>query len=93
MRALFFTTLAILLAFAALATADHCTTWTTSAPEITFDPYYVDNDLGQPGFSYVNVYEETNGIGGLQRQDDVVDETCHDLILPDRLIEQIAYGG
>jgi hypothetical protein len=58
---------------------------TTSQPEVdtgTAVPgaprYYVDNDVIQtagPLFS-IWVYQESNGLDGLQRGDEVVDNTC-----------------
>jgi hypothetical protein len=32
------------------------------------------------------IYEEANGIEGLQRGDEIVDDTCHGMIAPDRVI-------
>jgi len=89
----FFTTLVTLaaLTIAMPAGADHCVDFTTSAPEATDSStgttYYVDNDLCQPECIYsIWVYEESNGIDGLQRGDEVVDDTCHGLIEADTII-------
>ena len=88
-------TLAACLALAIPAGADHCTTYSTASPEITLDPapgvasrYYWDNDWCQPGCSIFSfwIYEESNGIDGLQRGDEWVDDTCHGMIAADRLI-------
>lgn len=48
--------------------------------------YYVDMDCWQPScqdFITIWVYEETNGIEGLQRNDEVVDNTCNGRIPAD----------
>ena len=65
--------------------ASHCTTWSTSENDadtlIVYNPalnlYHVW-DHCQPDclFSYWAYYED-NGIPGLQRSDEVVDDTCH----------------
>ncbi len=76
-----------LVALGLPASAGHCTTWTTSAPELDLTrngaPYYVDLDPPAEG---IWVYEESNGIAGLQRGDEVVDDTCHGLIDADEII-------
>lgn len=94
-------TILILLAILALAIpagADHCATFSTSDPE--FDSafgasvedaprFYVENDPchmhGMCVFS-IWVYRESNGIGGLQRDDEIVDDTCHGMIAGDTII-------
>ena len=82
----------VAVALAAPVGAEHCTSYTTSWPEVTYDPYYVDHDICQPDcFNAINVYEETNGIAGLQRGDEMVDDTCHGQILPDTLHWQTIY--
>lgn len=57
---------------------DWCTP-STSSPEIDvltpLGRWYVDNDAGSD-FISIWVYEESNGQSGLQRQDEVVDNTC-----------------
>ena len=70
--------------------ASDCTTWSTSHPEVdTTDANplgrtYVDNDLCQPECLFsVWIYFEANGIPGLQRGDEVVDNTCHGMIESD----------
>lgn len=81
------------------AQAHHtCATWTTSEPQIdtgaaspaTGSRHYVAEDcIGRPCPSHLFsfwVYEESNGIDGLQRGDPVVDDTCHGMISPDLLI-------
>jgi len=87
----FFTTLLTLAALAVAlpaGLADHCSSYNTSTAEFdAIPPYYVDNDLCQPGCIYsIWVYEETNGIEGLQRGDEFVDDTCHGLIEADTII-------
>jgi len=74
------------------ASAEHCTTWSTSHPEVDTDPLdltgfrmYVDND-NDPRFLFsIWIYMESNGIPGLQRGDQVVDDTCHDMIEADTI--------
>lgn len=74
----FFTTLLALAAIgmAAPAFAAGCE-MTTSAPEAAAGGLYVDNDLCQPDCLFSAwVYQESNEIDGLQRGDEVVDDTC-----------------
>lgn len=114
-------TIALALAIAFPADAEHCTTWSTSNPEIDTTTaggfFYVDNDFcnvpevyNEPGnvsiwfghefariptpvtiggmsclFS-VWYYEESNDIPGLQRGDEVVDDTCHGMIQSDSIL-------
>lgn len=85
MRALLLSA-ALALALAAPAFAGACVMTTTQA-DLDTDPlglgvgprYYVDNDdctfTGLCIFS-IWIYKESNGIDGLQRQDEVVDDTC-----------------
>ena len=86
--------LAALLATALVSsgTADHCEGWNGHQPEVDTGPtpagrYYVDNDLCQPEcLLSVWVYEESNNMEGLQRGDEVVDDTCHGMIASDTII-------
>lgn len=62
----------VALSFSAQAGWHHC--WYVPAPEVTLPAngsvYYVDNDLCQlVCLSSLWIYEETNGIDGLQRDD------------------------
>jgi hypothetical protein len=90
----FFTTLLTLAAVSVAlpaGLADHCTSWNTEAPEVDSTlvggAYYVDNDVCQPECIFsIWVYEESNGIAGLQRGDEVVDSTCHGQIDADTII-------
>lgn len=83
----------ILLTLAALSVAlpaglaAHCTKIHTSEALIERDGYYVaiDRCLGDCVLS-AWVYEESNGIVGLQRLDDQVDDTCHGRIEPDTIV-------
>ena len=44
----------------------------------------MDNDLCQPDCLFsIWLYQESNGIPGLQRGDEVVDNTCHGMIEAD----------
>ncbi|HUR69150.1 MAG TPA: hypothetical protein VM370_07870 [Candidatus Thermoplasmatota archaeon] len=55
---------------------------TTSAPEVDTGAtpagqFYVDNDACQPTCIYsIWIYQESNGVAGLQRSDEVHDDTC-----------------
>ena len=89
----FFTTLLTLaaIAIAIPAGAAHCTAPNTEAPEVDTTAvggaHYVDNDLCQPECIFsIWIYEESNGISGLQRGDEVVDSTCHGMIESDTII-------
>lgn len=81
-------------AFAFPATADHCETWSTSTSGawgvfLEAGPYYAFTDCWtydpqcNPSFW---VYEETNGIRGLQRGDETVDDACHGQIRSDTIV-------
>ena len=90
----FFTTLVALatlatLAIAAPVSAQECTP-TTSSPEVDTGEtgagrYYADNDVVIGGFSFW-IYQESNGIDGLQRGDEVFDDTCGGAIESDTII-------
>jgi hypothetical protein len=74
----FFTTLMTLavVAITGTAFAQDCE-MTTSIPEAAAGGFYVDNDLCQPVCLFsIWIYQESNGIEGLQRGDEVVDDTC-----------------
>lgn len=83
--------LLVALAVAMPGGAEHCTTWSTSEPEVDISAVsdvtyiaYVDNDLCQPECIFsVWLYCESNGIEGLQRGDEVRDDTCHGMIESD----------
>jgi hypothetical protein len=84
-------TLVALLTLLALtlpsALAGHCGGWSTSHPEVAQNGLYVDNDLCQLELECIAslwVYQETNGIPGLQRSDPQVDDTCHGMVPADR---------
>lgn len=73
------------------ANAEHCSSYSTSTPEVDMthsgSPYYIDNDPCQPEcHSSTWIYEESNGISGLQRGDEVVDDTCHGMIDGDTIV-------
>lgn len=85
----------LLLALALVGTgaADHCESWSsTEADAQTCEAgaspcYYVSIDFCQPDCHIlVWVYEESNGLEGLQRGDEVVDDTCHEMVRPDTII-------
>lgn len=90
----------VLLAASALllpsAVAGHCTTWSTS---VTDDTQIVVEFPADAVFRYlvmdkcapdclfsVWVYPEANGIAGLQRGDEMRDDTCHGMIEADVLV-------
>lgn len=79
------------------AEAAHCTTYSTTTTDIEArtiviefddllnDGLYFYYDACQPdclGFSF-GFYDEVNGIPGLQREDELVDDTCHGLVRAD----------
>lgn len=69
--------LAATLSISLFATADGCE-GTTSPAEVAAGGFYVafDNCLGVDCLTTVWVYEESNRVAGLQRADEVVDDTC-----------------
>jgi hypothetical protein len=88
--------LSFALVLAAPALAEECTP-SSSSPEFTTATcavdgapcYYVDNDTcGGGGMCIFSiwVYEESNGIPGLQRGDEVVDNTCNNAIAADTIV-------
>ena len=92
-----FVALVVLLAFALPVEADHCAAWSTSVADADtgLAPgaprfYVVDlvcSIMYCPGTTFsIWVYEESNGIDGLQRADEVHDDTCHGSIAGDKII-------
>ena len=76
---------ALALFLAGAAWADECEP-TTSNPEIEVLGFYIDNDVCQPECLFsIWIYEESNGIEGLQRSDEVKDDTCGGQIEGDTL--------
>lgn len=86
----------LVLALCVPASADHCTTWSSDDDvELDTNPfglpgprYYYDNDPANLPCCVLGVwfvYEESNGIDGLQRGDEAVDNTCHGMIAPDTI--------
>lgn len=78
------------LALIAPAGAQNCE-WGGSPPELsTPTGHYVDNDLCQPAcLASVWIYQESNGIDGLQRGDEVVDHTCGGKFPADTLLLKV----
>lgn len=74
------------------ASAEHCTVNDGHLPEVdsggsALGRFYVDNDLCQPGCMFsIWVYQESNGIEGLQRGDPVRNDTCHGTIRADSIV-------
>lgn len=48
--------------------------------------FYVDNDMCQPCHGTIWIYQESNGIDGLQRNDEFHDDTCGGAIQSDTII-------
>lgn len=91
MRAKLLLILLACLPLALPAVADHCEGYQTSSPEADTGTtaagrYYVDVDISQFDPLALWVYEESNGIDGLQREDEIVDDTCHAGIRGDTII-------
>ena len=78
--------LALVLALTIPAGAAHCVTYSTSAAEVDAGGIYVDNDFCYYCLFSIWIYSESNGIPGLQRADEVVDDTCHGMIAGDTVI-------
>lgn len=83
----------LLVAFAALAlvassaAADHCEGYSTSPAEVDGFGFYVAIDICQIcDWTTVWVYQESNLLDGLQRGDEIVDDTCHGVIPSDRIV-------
>lgn len=89
----------LLAAVAALAlgsaTASDCASYSTTTPILTLhwvggNGLYVTGDLpcfvADAPMCRVYVYEEANGIAGLQRADELADDTCHGMIASDTII-------
>lgn len=84
----------ILISLSAPALAWHCEEPTTSPAEIdtclaprTPSCVYVDIDPCQPECGpLIWVYQESNGVPGLQRGDEIVDDTCHGEIEADTIV-------
>lgn len=90
----------ILLALVALAASTGATGCEPTTSPTTLDTgigigprYYVAEDphwltcgeFGFPECGSIWIYEETNGIDGLQRDDDIIDDTCGGMIAGDTL--------
>lgn len=85
----FFTTLLALAAIAIAVPASLAAGCdpSTSEAEVAQGGFYVDNDACQPECIYsIWIYQESNGIDGLQRGDEVVDDTCDGAIESDTII-------
>lgn len=75
--------LLFVLVLLAPARADECVP-TGPSHEAEVGGFYVDNDLCQPEcLASAWIYQESNGIDGLQRRDHVYDDTCAGMIEPD----------
>ncbi|HUR67654.1 MAG TPA: hypothetical protein VM370_00280 [Candidatus Thermoplasmatota archaeon] len=59
---------------------------TTSQPEIDAFGFYVDNDSCFDCFITIWIYQESNLIPGLQRGDELHDDTCGGMIASDRIV-------
>lgn len=83
--------LAMVIAIAAPAVGDHCGAWATDDPDLMVyalgTVVYVDNDLCQPTCLWSAwVYQESNGMPGMQRDDPMMDLTCHGTIAGDTIL-------
>ncbi len=78
--------LVLLIASTPNAWAAECSP-STSSPEIKILNNYIDTDYCQPECAYsVWYYVESNFIVGLQRNDEVVDDTCGGQIEGDSIV-------
>lgn len=80
----------VAIALAVPVSAQQCVP-TTSNPEVTQEvagkTFYVDNDeCGNQCLFSIWIYEEDNGIKGLQRNDSFKDDTCKGQIPSDLII-------
>lgn len=86
--------LLLMLAFLTPADASHCAGWSTSAADAEAGGYYVVDDcflgwcslLGPSVDGALWIYEESNGAPGLQRGDEIQDDTCHGMIAADTIV-------
>lgn len=85
--------LLLALALAGTGAAGHCASWSSTTADVdtcqagASPCYYVSIDFCQPDCHIlVWVYEESNGVPGLQRGDEVVDNTCHGMIPADTIV-------
>lgn len=82
----------LLVALSAPAIAEHCTGPTAQEDAIStcvgVEPcFYYDNDSCEPECVFdLWIYQETNGIAGLQREDVYRDDTCHGMVAGDTVI-------
>lgn len=85
--------LAFAVAFAMMAPAgaDHCEGPDTYPSDATVGPFYVvvletcgPSGDGCPPWNYV--YQESNGLPGLQRDDETVNNTCHGMAPGDTML-------
>lgn len=81
---------AFVFALAGPGASSHCATYSTSQADVDALGmwYFTDDDGCRWGFPECGlwIYEESNGIQGLQRGDLYVDDTCHNAIEPDTII-------
>lgn len=72
--------LTLALALPALGAGCEGTTSTTSTSQVVVGAggFYVANDICQPGCTFsIWIYQESNGVPGLQRGDTMRDDTCN----------------
>ena len=70
----------LLAAIPPVADAHHCSGVTTSTDAVPAGPFYV------VAATNPYLYQETNGIPGLQRGDRDRDDTCHGIVLADKRV-------
>lgn len=81
-----FLMLVSIIALALPAGANGCLP-TTSTPELDVAGFYIENDPCQPECMWSFwVYQESNGMDGLQRGDEVKDDTCGGVIEADTIV-------
>lgn len=92
---MFLSPIIVCLVLSGASTASHCATWTTSSPEHSVCNeaiglcHYVDFDYicdPQCWIYSAWIYQESNGQSGLQRLDDVEDDTCYGMIPGDTIV-------
>lgn len=87
MRTFLLTLAVAVLAFGSVA-ASACEP-TTSRATATAGPFYIINELCPLSLDCIGafwIYAESNGIEGLQRQDEIQDDTCEGQIAGDTII-------
>lgn len=93
MRILFLL-LSVILGVAATGAAHHCEAPSATPADVSTENhlglpvYYIDEDFicQLECWGSVWVYQESNGVAGLQRADENANDTCHGMIQGDTLV-------